>query len=109
MTDNETAPISIPVEYVVSNELKTIYTTDLIVQHSNSEFVLLFFETRPPVLLGSQEDVEKSLANIGVLKSECIARIVVAPNRMPIFIQALVENFTKFQVSQNPNLEHNED
>jgi len=72
------------------------YATHLVVQHSDCEFTISFFEVRPPVILGPEQEVKAQLENTESVSAKCVARIVVAQERMPSFIQALQVNYEKF-------------
>lgn len=62
------------------------YSTNLVVQHTEHEFVLSFFEATPPILL-SDKDID-----IDSVTAECVARIVIAPGRLQQFIDVLQKN-----------------
>jgi hypothetical protein len=75
----------------------------LVVQRDGPEFHLLFFQTQPPIFLGETD--EQKLQEIERLKehgvsSLCIARIIVATERMPSFIAAMQKNLGQHQASQ---------
>lgn len=63
------------------------YAQHLIVQRSQFEVVLSFFEVVPPVLLGTPEEQKELLKN-GV-RADCVARIIVANNRYSDFVRAM--------------------
>ena len=85
----------VPLEYVIPDSLVSRYATNMVVQHSEHEFVLSFFEIQSPVLLGSPEEARSRLDEMGSVRARCVARIIVAPERMPGFIQALQANYDR--------------
>jgi hypothetical protein len=73
------------------------YATNLLVQTGEQELYLSFFETRPPVVL-APEDVE----NIESVTAECIAQIIVTPERLVKFIEALQQQLDAFNKKKTP-------
>lgn len=88
---------AVPVEWHFPNDIVSRYATNLVVQHSEHEFTISFFEVRPPILLGSAEQVQAALQQIESIPAICIARIIVAAERMPEFVQVLQDNLTQYQ------------
>jgi hypothetical protein len=91
--------IEIPIEWHVSDAIETKYATNMVVQHGDHEFIISFFETKPPLIVGPPS--KEVLANLKTIRAECIAQIVVASPRMPKFLQALQTNFEKWQSKQS--------
>lgn len=85
-----------PIEWKISEEVESKYATNLQVQHTNNEFIINFFEARPPIIAGSEEEKETQLKEMSSVEAKCIARILVSPGRMPGFIDALQDNFEKY-------------
>lgn len=86
----------IPIDWFVSQEIKTRYANNVIIQHSNNEFVLSFFEVLPPLLIGSHEEVQAQLAQMRSAHAECVARIVMNPQQVKNLARALQENLQKY-------------
>jgi hypothetical protein len=89
--------IALPIEWYTPEGITTIYVTDMAVQHFEHEFILTFWELERPLLLGSAEEIEETLKKLKSVKKVCKARIAVAADRMPAFIEALRTNLKKFQ------------
>jgi hypothetical protein len=81
----------IPIIWDYPEDLVSGYATNLLVQVGEHELFVSFFETPPPLLLAPR-DVEK-LENV---RAECIARIVIAPERVPKFIEVLQRQLDLF-------------
>jgi hypothetical protein len=77
-------------------DIASAYATNLLIQHSDTEFVVSFYEAMPPVLLGSPEERQAQLDEIGEVHARCVARIIVAPSRMQGFVNALQENLALY-------------
>ncbi len=89
--------LELPIDWQFPGDLSTRYATHLIVQHSEHEFVLSFFEILPPTIFGSPEAVSAQLERLSSIPAECVGRIVVAANRMPAFVAVLQENLQQYQ------------
>lgn len=94
--------LEVPIEWNVPESIVTQYATNMIVQHLEHEFIISFFDTRPPLIIGVPSKEE--LASVTSIRAECIARIVVANARMPGFVNALQTNLAKW-LSKNASQE----
>lgn len=94
MTEQE---IKLPIEWCYPDDLITRYSNNIVVQHTKNEFILSFFEVRPPVIFGELEHVQQELDKMASIRAECIARIVVSPEQIANFIKALQDNFDKYK------------
>lgn len=74
----------IPLAWNIPSDLRSGYATNMMVQVGEHEIFVSFFETTPPVIF-KPADMEK----VGSVTAECIARIVIAPDRMQAFIDVL--------------------
>jgi len=96
MTEREPEGIYVPLEWHISEDLISRYANNIVVQFEGHEFIISFFEVRPPVLLGSSEEIEAKLKQFESVRAECVARIIVAADRMPGFVEALQANLNKY-------------
>jgi len=96
MTEQELEARRIPIEWYVPESIVSRYATNIVVQHGEHEFVISFHEMQPPVLLGTPEEVEAGLEQIESIRANCVARVVVAAERMPDFIQVLQESLARY-------------
>jgi hypothetical protein len=80
----------------------------MIVQHGENEFIISFFEAIPPVLLGTPEDRKSTLEQMGSVRADCVARIIVAANKMPTFIKALQQNMNSYQEKYERSMDPSE-
>jgi len=46
----------LPIKWQIPEDLISRYATNLVVQHTEHEFTISFFEAEPPILLGTPED-----------------------------------------------------
>ena len=87
---------AIPLEYHVSADVQSKYATNLVVQHSEHEFLIHFFEARRPLLLGSPDEIDSKLESLKSVRAECVARIIVTADRMPDFVDVLQKNLERY-------------
>ncbi|MCC6458041.1 MAG: DUF3467 domain-containing protein [Caldilineaceae bacterium] len=92
----------IPIEWDFPEDLQTLYANNFLVQHSESEFIVSFFEVFPPLLLGEPEEIQKQVEQLSSIRSRCVARIVIPTQKMESFIGALVQNHTRFMSKYSP-------
>lgn len=78
-----------PIEWNVPDDVPTHYVTNVIVQRAEHEVILNFFELWPPFFLGTEEEKRAQAMAIKSVRAECVARIVVATERMPAFAQVI--------------------
>jgi hypothetical protein len=96
MTKQVPAPRRLPIEWFVPDDLETRYATNFVVLHTQTEFMLYFFEVVPPISLVTSTGGTQTFENVESVQAKAIARIVVSPSRMPEFMNALQENWSKF-------------
>lgn len=76
----------------------TKFTNDLAIQFDDENFILSFFEILPPMLLGSDEkELQKQMTKIEYVNAHCVSRMIVTPKKLKSFIDALVNNYEKYQ------------
>jgi len=105
MEEKDQDRVAIPVKYVVPDEIVTQYVTDMVVQHSDQEFLISFWEIQRPVLLGSEEERKAQIQMIKFLENRCIARFAITPERMQKFLDAMKENLDRYHKMKS-NADH---
>jgi Protein of unknown function (DUF3467) len=88
---------AVPIQWHFPDDIVSRYATNLVVQHTEHEFSISFFEVRPPILVGSPEDIQAALQRVESVPAVCIARIIVAAERMPEFLRVLQDNLAQYQ------------
>lgn len=89
----------VSIEWHIPGGIVTRYATNMVVQHSEQEFILSFFELLPPIILGTPQELEK-LETMSSVQAECIARIIVSAGRMPKFIEVLQQTLERVAAKQ---------
>jgi hypothetical protein len=97
MNEKDQDKVGIPVKYVIPDEIITRYATDMVVQHSDQEFLISFWEIQRPVLLGTDEERKAQVQMIKFIENRCVARFAITPDRMQKFLDALKENVDHYQ------------
>jgi len=96
-TKKATHPKSLPLEWFFPEGLVSRYSNNIMVQHSRNEFIISFFEARPPLLIGTLDRIERVQRETKAISAECVARIVVSPNKMRDFIKVLNRNIETYE------------
>lgn len=87
--DNQKEPIAFPIEWNVSDDVVARYATNMLVQKGENEFIISFFETKPPLILGTPDEINKRVNDLKSIKANCVSQIIIAAEKMPSFIEAL--------------------
>lgn len=99
LTDEARKPaeeIRIPLEWYIPEELPTHYATNLVIQHTEHEFFITFFELVPPITLGkTPEEIER----IESVRARALTRVAVSPERLEEFIRVMQDNLAKYRSS----------
>ncbi len=97
MSDQELeGPHRLPIEWHFSPNVPGRYATNMVVQHTEHEFIISFFEAYPPIVLGAPEERKAALEQIESVPAVCVARVIVAPERLAEFIQVLQDNLDNY-------------
>jgi hypothetical protein len=94
--DSDVQGSAIPLRFDVPDSIETRYATNFTAQHTEQEFIIGFYEARPPILLGTPEQNLAALRELGSVSARCVARVVVSPSRMRELIQVLTTNYENF-------------
>lgn len=92
---------ALPIEWHIPPDLISRPATNIVVQHSEHEFTISFFEIRKPILVGPREQQEALLEQTKSVPMICVARVIVSAGRMPEFVRALQLNLERHQSTLN--------
>lgn len=95
MSTADSGQRSLAIEWEVPDHTETIFSNNVIVQHTDQEFILSFFVTFPPIILGDTRKLE----SLDSIKAKCVSRIVLTPEKMKSLIQAMQINYQKYEES----------
>lgn len=91
--------IAVRLNHIFPSGLPTHAVQMMTVQNTEHEFFLSFYSVLFPPITGSDENRESlisELAEVGV-NATCVARLSIAPGRIPEFINALEENLRRWR------------
>lgn len=69
-----------------------IYSNQVVIHHTHNEFTLLFLRVQPPIKESQFPEGES-------IETPVVAKIVMTPAIIELFINSLTENFEKFKKS----------
>jgi hypothetical protein len=79
-------------------DLKSHFVSNIVVQHQPDVFILSFFEVWPPAILGeTEEEKQQAIESIEYVEAECVARLVVTPQKMREFLDTISENLRNYE------------
>ena len=87
----------LPIEWHIPEGLVSRYVSNLVVQHTEHEFIISFFEILPPLVLGTPEEQQAKLTRMNAIPAECVARIIVSAEQMPTFVQVMQTTLEKYR------------
>lgn len=81
----------------IPQNIVTLYATNLTVQSVNDGVVVAFYEALPPLVLGTQEEVDKILDTINTIPANCVGRFMISNTQFPNFVRVMNEALAKQQ------------
>ncbi|GAC1391194.1 MAG: hypothetical protein NVSMB38_10970 [Ktedonobacteraceae bacterium] len=88
--------ITLPIEWHVPDTIQNRYVHNVLIQPGKYELALFFFETQIPPFAGTPEENREYLLKKGSIRSECIAKLTVAPEMASQIIKALQEGLENY-------------
>ena len=85
--------VTLPIEWHYPEDLKTRFANQMLVQFSDPEFYISFFEVRMPVITGDLQERNKRLQAMKTVPAECVSRVVISKERIGNFIETLQKNY----------------
>ncbi len=82
---------NIDLEFTLPPDLPLLYVDNINVLHTPTEFTVSFMQAQPPLV--SEESQWNTIKKI---ESRCVARIIVSPPKMQLFVNALAANLQKY-------------
>jgi hypothetical protein len=81
--------VPIPLEWHVPDDLIARYATNMTVQRLDNEYLISFFEVKPPIFIGEPDVIMEKLKDMKSIKAKCVAQVFVSAEKLPGFINAL--------------------
>jgi len=76
---------------ILPPDLPQLYVDNINVLHTATEFIISFMQARPPLI--TEESEWQAFEKI---ESRCVARIIVSPPKMQLFVNTLAGNLEKY-------------
>lgn len=92
---NKIQAVAVPIEWDVSDSIVARYATNMIVQKLENEFLISFFEIKPPIILGELDNISEKLNEMKSIRANCVAQIIISEDKMPAIIRALETNLKR--------------
>lgn len=89
--------LALPIEWTFPPGLVSRPATNIIVQHTEHEFTISFFEVQQPILLGTPEQNRAILEKMGSVQMMCVARVIISASRMPEVVEVLRKNLEQYR------------
>jgi hypothetical protein len=84
--------------------MQAVYANNLTIQHTPLEFLLSFYQVfPPPTIEGDPQDARKKIHEAGGVPAQCVARVAIPKEQMPVIVDALVGNLKKYRERVRPS------
>lgn len=88
---------TLSIEWHIPDNAQSRYANNVLVQSTPHEVVISFFETVPPPLAGTAAENATKLREMGSVRANLVARIIVAPSLLPAVVSALQTGLDAYQ------------
>ena len=82
--------IKLPIRWHRGDEIITRFASNMVIQTVEGVFKLSFFESMPEIRLSPTDKVPADV------RADCVASIIVPPEKLPGFIEAMSKHLDKF-------------
>jgi hypothetical protein len=90
---SETA-VAVSIEWYVPEGVMTPFATNMVIQTIENFFKISFFEIKPSIRL------EESAPIPTKVRADCVASVIVTPDKLPKFIEVLQRQLEKYIAKQ---------
>ncbi len=87
--------VALPIDFHYPEDQTGLYSNYALVQNGQFECQISFFDIKPPVLLGTPEEIQEQVKKLTHVSGNCVARIIVAKEFVPLLIATLQDVSTK--------------
>ena len=92
----EVQQIPVPIKWHISDNIISRFATNMTVQIIQTEFKVSFFEIQPELRLEAKPILPKEV------RAECVASIIVTPDRLAQFIEVLQRQLNVYNERNKP-------
>ncbi len=86
--ENETHK-EIPIEWVIPEGVIARYASNVVVQKTESNYLISFFEIQPPLIIGDAETINFNLSKIDKIAAKCVAQVYMSNEQIKAFYDLL--------------------
>ncbi len=97
--------IPLRIDWHFPEGLQSKYVNNVLVQPGQYELVISFFEVQQPILVGQAEENKRMLEELGSIRAECVSKIIVSPEIIPILVTALESGLESYRQSKGQTKE----
>ena len=80
---------SVRISFPLSPEINPVFANQMLVQADESTTYLSFFVVHPPVILGSEDEVQKQINELDEVSAKMVAQVIIPRERMILFVEAM--------------------
>ena len=81
----------VPIKWEGVEDCPLVFSNNMLVQHTEHEFIITFAQVHPPIILRDEDAVE-----IKSVLAKAAVRVVLSPTRVPELIGILTQNYEKY-------------
>jgi hypothetical protein len=85
------------IDWATIEQLPPLYATNMVIQHTESEFIINLYQLLPPVIWGTEEQKRARIEEMSMIQTTPLARVVITADRMPGFVRALKKNLDVYE------------
>jgi len=94
--------VSKPLKWEIPEGVTILWVNNFVVQHTQDEFILSFFQVTPPILI---QPTPEELEAVESVPARAVARVALTPPAMAGLLAVMGENYERFQEKQLGNQE----
>jgi|LSQX01.2.fsa_nt_gb hypothetical protein len=106
--DIHSKPFNIPINWSSERDVAPRFANQVMINHTDDIFTLMFFDLQPPVFLGSEDEIATQLNNLADIKPVCVAKIYLPPSVIPSLISAIQQNLSKYEETMSESKKEKE-
>src|SRR5260370_25654366 len=95
--NEETLPqqLAVALDWQIPPNTPNFYANNMLVQYGEYEVILLFFETMPPLIFGTPEEMKRQVESLKSVPAKCVARVSIAKELLPKIVVAIQDRSAK--------------